>query len=184
MNINTSKIGAWWEDENNKVLKESANDEIPEGAVTYHSCFPLTVIEDVYAVHTPQQKLTCKHQRKYWKRDDSGLRKGFKSHMCMNCGCTQIRKRWQPWGRKWNKGTKITPLVSWRTAICNGEDVILGMVNSGDYTLEEAIGIYASSCERCTNVLAYKYTNGADGYAEHSEEWEKCNTVCDFCKDE
>lgn len=29
-----------------------------------------------------------------------------------------------------------------------------------------------------------KNLNGADGYAEHSEEWEKCNTKCDFCKSE
>ena len=25
--------------------------------------------------------------------------------------------------------------------------------------------------------------NGADGYPEYSEEWKKCNTICDFCND-
>ena len=64
------------------------------------------------------------------------------------------------------------------------EPVILAMANSGDYTLSEALAVYANCCERCANVLAYKYLNGADGYAEHSEEWEKCNTVCEFCEGE
>ena len=57
------------------------------------------------------------------------------------------------------------------------------MVNSGDFTLEQAIWVYANSCERCMNALCYKYLNGADGYPEYSEEWKKCNTFCDFCKD-
>lgn len=40
----------------------------------------------------------------------------------------------------------------------------------------------STACERCMNVLAYKYLNGADGYEEYSDEWKKCNTECDFCK--
>lgn len=87
-------------------------------------------------------------------------------------------------GRKWDEGTTLTRVISFNTTYGGGQDVILAMVNSGDYTLEEAISVYSSACERCMNVLAYKYTNGADGYAEHSEEWEKCNTECDFCKNE
>ena len=62
------------------------------------------------------------------------------------------------------------------------QDIIMAMVNSGDYTLSEALAVYADACERCANVLAYKYLNGKDGYPEFSEEWKKCNTVCDFCK--
>lgn len=64
------------------------------------------------------------------------------------------------------------------------EEVITAMVNSGDYTLSEAILLWARSCERCMNVLAYKYLNGKDGYPEYSEEWKKCNTVCRFCEEE
>lgn len=63
------------------------------------------------------------------------------------------------------------------------QDVIMAMVNSGDYTLSEALAVYADTCERCANVLSYKYLNGKDGYPEFSEEWKKCNTICDFCKD-
>ena len=76
-------------------------------------------------------------------------------------------------------------MIDFNTSIGGGnQDVIMAMVNSGDYTLPEALVVFASACERCMNVLAYKYLNGADGYAEHSEEWEKCNTKCDFCVDE
>jgi hypothetical protein len=63
------------------------------------------------------------------------------------------------------------------------EPIILAMANSGDYTLSEALCIYAHCCERCANVLAHKYLNGADGYPEFSDEWKKCGTVCEFCKD-
>ena len=61
---------------------------------------------------------------------------------------------------------------------------ILGMVNSGDYTLSEAIALLAECCERCSNALSYKYTDGKDGYPEYSEEWHRCNTVCDHCREE
>lgn len=64
------------------------------------------------------------------------------------------------------------------------EPVILAMANSGDYTLSEALAVYANACERCSNVLAYKYLNGADGYPEYSEEWKKCGTVCEYCAGE
>ena len=80
------------------------------------------------------------------------------------------------------KGGK--PDITWSTHIGGGnQDVILAMANSGDYTLAEAIALYASCCERCTNVLAYKYLNGKDGYEEYSDEWEKANTVCRYCKE-
>ena len=76
------------------------------------------------------------------------------------------------------------PDMTWSTHIGGGnQDVILAMANSGDYTLAEAIALYASCCERCTNVLAYKYLNGKDGYAEYSDEWKKCGTSCRYCKE-
>lgn len=62
------------------------------------------------------------------------------------------------------------------------QECIVAMVNSGDYTLSEAIYVYCNSCERCTNVLLYKYLDGAEGYPEFSEEWHKCNTECDWCR--
>lgn len=59
----------------------------------------------------------------------------------------------------------------------------VAMVNSGDYDLYEALAVLAQSCERCCNVLWNKYLPGVDGYAEYSEEWQKCNTVCEFCRE-
>ena len=63
----------------------------------------------------------------------------------------------------------------------NGK-LIIAMVNSGDYELDEALVIYANACERCMNVLWNKYLPEMDGYPEFSEEWKQCNTECDFCK--
>ena len=60
----------------------------------------------------------------------------------------------------------------------------VAMVNSGDYDLYDALGVLANACERCINVLWDKYLPGEDGYPEYSEEWKKCNTVCDFCREE
>ncbi len=77
------------------------------------------------------------------------------------------------------------PDITFSTHIGGGnQDVILAMANSGDYTLAEAMALYASCCERCINVLAYKYLDGKDGYAEYSDEWKDCNTVCRYCKEE
>ena len=77
------------------------------------------------------------------------------------------------------------PDITFSTHIGGGnQDVILAMANSGDYTLSEAIALYASCCERCMNVLAYKYLDGKDGYEEHSEKWKKCGTVCRYCEEE
>ena len=67
---------------------------------------------------------------------------------------------------------------------CAHQPAPLAMANSGDYTLGEAIIAYATACERCMNVLSYKYTDGKEGYEEFSDEWKKCRTVCDFCRHE
>lgn len=64
------------------------------------------------------------------------------------------------------------------------EELILAMANSGDYTLGEAIMLWSQCCERCMNVLAYKYLKGKDGYAEYSDEWKRCGTICEFCEGE
>jgi len=85
--------------------------------------------------------------------------------------------------RKYYKGSDR--LMTFTSFIGSGnEDVIMAMVNSGDYTLSEALAVWANACERCMNVLAYKYLNGTDGYEEYSEEWKRCPTECDFCKGE
>lgn len=49
------------------------------------------------------------------------------------------------------------------------------------HTLGDAIIITATSCERCINVLHYRYVTG-DGYAYGSPEWLRCPTECDYCR--
>lgn len=187
MKIDKTKLknGIWYEDENGNRIEHDENlVETPIGAHTYHSCFPLQITERIYTCHSKEEKEKCKHKRKFRKKGN-GLVKGYKGRICTACGCRQTRKWYQPWGKKWDCGASITPLIDFNTTIGGGnEDVVLAMANSGDYRLSEAITIFGNACERCMNVLAYKYLNGADGYEEYSEEWHKANTVCDFCKGE
>lgn len=184
MNIDLNKIKCiWYEDENGNVVEHNENSvEAPKGAYTYHSCFPLEITEHIYRVNSSEKKKMCQHPRKY-HRKDNGLIKGYKGRICSNCGCNQIRKWWQPYGRKWSDGSSITHLMDGHTTIGGGnQDVILAMANSGDFTLSEALFVWSNACERCMNVLAYKYLDGKDGYEEYSEEWKKANTVCKFCE--
>lgn len=80
-------------------------------------------------------------------------------------------------------GTKDKICSSETILSAAGDKLILAMVNSGKYTLSEALVILANACERCLNVLWDKYFPGEDGYPEYSEEWYNAGTVCDFCKD-
>lgn len=187
MNIDKAnlKIGIWYEDENgNRVEHNESLVEIPEGAKTYHTCIPLQITERIFVCHTDKEKGNCKHIRKFRKKD-YGLVKGYKGRICTACGCHQTRKWYQLWGRKWDFGSSITPLIDFHTTIGGGnQEVVLAMANSGDYSLPEAIVVFGNACERCMNVLAYKYLNGSDGYEEYSEEWQNANTECDFCRGE
>ena len=81
-------------------------------------------------------------------------------------------------------GSKDKVLTSSTTLSRSTGKLAVAMVNSGDYDLYEALAVLAQCCERCCNVLWNKYLPEEDGYPEYSEEWKKCNTVCDFCKEE
>lgn len=152
----------WYEDENGDIIPE-INEypcDPPQGAVTYHSMFPLEITEHVYSFNWyPERKI------------DKLLYK-----------IPAIRRYLD----KKHKNDKVFHhLANFNTTIGgDNQDVIMAMVNSGDYTLNEAIMLLANSCERCMNVLAYKYLNGKDGYPEYSEEWKKCNTICRFCEED
>lgn len=60
--------------------------------------------------------------------------------------------------------------------------LLVAMVNSGDYDLYEAMAVLARCCERCLNVIWNKYLPDVDGYPEFSREWYQANTVCEFCE--
>ena len=157
MKIDYSKLEKkhWFEDLNgNMVEKEDPN------ACIYRRCFPLELHDQIYEYcYHPKNsiiKFLCRKSRKFYEWISKGKEKTFK----------QIMDGTISFGGKWS------------------QDCIVAMVNSGEFTLEQAIWVYANSCERCMNVLLHKYLNGTDGYEEYSEEWKNCRTECDFCKDE
>lgn len=155
MNINLDEYKPFWFE-----LEDGTKvDELPkdyDGYASYWSAFPCRFIESVdnYVYHP----------KKWYEKL-----------------LVRIFPRLQ---RKWNltKQRTFRYAFAFETTYNAVSDVIVAMVNSGDYTLEQAIWICAKSCERCMNVLSDKYCH-RDGYAEFSDEWKKCNTVCDFCKD-
>ena len=186
------KIGIWYEDHDGNMIGRPSDmviDEIHENAETYHMLFPLEVREEVGEIVDIDK---CKHKRKYRKKD-TGLVDGLHGIVCNRCHSYKLAKWYIPlWLKKWvtpyssmsTKGPKKTHThIFTGCTYLNDEKLILAMANSGDYTLKESIAILAQCCERCHNVLAYKYLKGEDGYPEYSDEWKKCNTHCDFCKD-
>ncbi len=140
-------------------FEDEHGNEVSEdnpNACYYRRCFPLELhqVIDEYCYHpkNPIIKFFCRKSRRFDKWISKGKQKTFRTIL----DCT--------------------------TTYGSGQECIVAMVNSGDYTLGQAIWIYANACERCMNVLLYKYLDGKDGYAEFSEEWKKANTECGFCK--
>ena len=158
----------WFEDADGNEIVCNENEDKTEvikrkykdsEVVYYRRCFPLELHDyiDEYCYHpeNPIIKFLCRKSKLFYKWISNGKPRTFKTILD---GTTTF-------GGKWS------------------QDCIVAMVNSGDFTLEQAIWVYANSCERCMNSLLYKYLNGADGYPEYSEEWQKCGTVCAFCTD-
>ena len=184
MNIQKSMLKTmWYEDKDGNQIECDDRDCVcPDGADYYVTRWPLEVRE----VHSRFIKRVdvdrCKHKRKWIKRT-GGWVDGIKGRECQHCNGTQLRKTWQPWGRKWDaEGSREIFVGS--THIGGNGKLLVAMANSGDYTLTEAILAYSMACERCMNVLWNRYLPGEDGYAEYSEEWKKCGTSCQFCRDE
>lgn len=134
---------------------KEVSSESPD-ACYYRHCFPMEIhqILDEYCYHptNPIVKFLCQKSHRFYKWISKGKPKTFRT--ILDCTST--------YG--------------------GGQDAIVAMVNSGDFTLEQAIWVWANSCERCMNALTYKYLDGKDGYEEYSDEWKKCNTECGFCK--
>lgn len=161
------KRGHWFEDTDGNVY-DAMSDKLPKGIdyFVYKSVFPCEYKEDitVFTYH-PEHR-----------NEENSF---YQAMLHFRWFYKWMQKRMKKRGD--NKTFKL--IGSCNTTYNDGE-LILAMCNSGDYTLEEAIYIHTHSCERCLNVLSYKYLDKKDGYAEHSEEWEKCNTVCKFCENE
>lgn len=163
MKIDYTKLNkkSWYEDENGNEIPCSEGAVKPnfeEGQVVYYRHhFPLEIHDyiDEYCYHpeNPIIKFLCKRSRRFYKWISKGKPRTFRT--IMDC----------------------------RTTFGSGQDCIVAMVNSGDFTLEQAIWVYANACERCMNALCFKYLDGKEGYPEFSEKWKNCNTICDFCNE-
>ena len=166
MNIDFTKLERhhWFEDEDGNIY--GAMEELPDkDYFTYHVIEPCVYTEsiDTFTCHPEYfHKNNPFYQALLWF-------KPFRKLML------KIHRKDKTFKRLINSNSHFGSKFS--------QDCIVAMVNSGDYTLEQAIYVYCNSCERCMNALLYKYLNGADGYPEYSEEWRKCNTECDWCKD-
>ena len=166
----------WYEDRHGNVY-----DEPTKGAEYMYVRHPLEVTTTCYTPVDQDIVNKCKHPKRYIART-FGWIDGIKGRECKLCGGTQVRKTYQLWGSKW-KASGSRKLFSGTTSLGTG-DIVLAMANSGDYTLEEAILTKSIACERCGNALAYKYTDGKEGYAEDSENYIKSGTRCKFCEPE
>ena len=182
MKINKEDLKTlWYEDENgNKLEHVEFSCEAPENAKYFASRFPCEVHEKHYKIIKQSDVDKCNHPRKYIV-PTYGWVDGIVGRECKVCHGTQTKKKGilHRWGKKWDGGSSKETIAFISTY---SEDLVLAMANSGDYTLSESIIIAAMSCERCMNALAYKY--GLNwGYEEYSEEWQKCGTLCEFCRE-
>lgn len=146
----------WFEDENGNKYDEILNEN-SHGVFTYHTDWSCQVSEsiDEFCYHPKNwfMKLLCRN-KKIFRFFNQRKDRTFKHLLTFNT----------TFGSKW------------------AQECIVAMVNSGDFTLDDAIWVFTHSCERCMNVLLYKYLNGSDGYQEGSREWTRANTQCEFCK--
>lgn len=164
MNIDKTKFRkTWWEDRYSNII-----DTVDEHGVSwpvkdkaedcfYHSCFPCQITENIdhYGYHP------------------KGIDKLLIKLPIVN---KRVKKR---------IGKTFQHIYSMNTTLCHlSQQTVVAMVNSGDYTLDEALYVMANACERCSNVLDRKYLGEEYGYEEFSEDWKKVNTVCDFCMEE
>lgn len=169
MNINLSKLkmNSWFEDKDGNIYPNQPGINLTDDWYTYHVVEALTYTEsmDSYTYH-PEHL----HEHNSF----------YQAMLHFKWFYNWMYKRMKKRGDAKTFKRICTP----HTHIGRGNgDIIVAMVNQGDYTLDEAIYVWGTSCERCCNVLAYKYLDGKDGYAEYSDEWKKCNTVCEYCKD-
>lgn len=161
MNIDLTKFrNCWWEDSNGNILETNLEiAECPDGDENFYffRCFPCRVTTEAsrYGYHPKGiNKLLIKVPF-IKKYIKKKIGKTFK--FSLSCDTT---------------------LTSADTQKC-----VVAMVNSGDYTLEQAMWVCANACERCINALINKYL-GDGGYDEYSDEWCKSKTRCDFCRTE
>lgn len=161
------KMFSWFEDEEGNIYENTPSIGLPD-----KECFTYHVVDP--CVYHHEIDTYCCHPE--YLHENNKLYQALLHFKWF--------RRWMK--KKHRKEKTFKRMVTFNTGFRSdfSQRCIVAMVNSGDYTLAEAIYVYCNACERCMNVLLYKYLNGEDGYEEYSEEWKKCNTECDWCRGE
>lgn len=123
MNIDLKKLEKthWFEDENgNEIASEEVDRLIRPGnkAIFYRHSFPLEIHDyiDEYCYHpkNPIIKFLCRKSQRFYNWISVGKERTFKT------------------------------ILDGRTTYGSGQDCIVAMVNSGDFTLKQAILVYTN----------------------------------------
>lgn len=187
----------WYEnDKGQKFIPDFTVDypgDVPKGFIYQHSKFS--------DLHFELKKITqqddvdnCSHNKSNIV-PTYGWIVGIEGRKCNICNGSQTKNVTDSWPEKWNAHGSISVMVG-----NNGYHgpLVIAMVNPylkqwlkalkrnklklpKKYNLHDAIRIAADSCERCLNVLLYRYGID-DGYLEQSDEWYRAGTSCDFCE--
>lgn len=197
MIIDTSKLHTLW--------RENADGDVwtypdgacpgsePKGFIYQHSIFPNHLQHTCLRSVLSTEVETCDHDPEFIKRT-GGWIDGVKGRECMKCNGTQVINEDEEWPEKWDANGSRRVFegsngysVELALAMCRPsfkERLVAasrGFFRLKTYPLDVAIRIAADNCERCMNVLLYKYGQN-DGYREFSEEWHRCGTTCHFCE--
>jgi hypothetical protein len=182
-------VNIWYENEDGEKWfqdpEEQGLPDPPRGFCYQFSRFSNILRESSLYIVPNEKVRDCMHPKKEI-RPTGGWVEGSVGRECKLCGGTQVKEWQEEWESEWDSGS-CHPHIGFESSWSS--DAVLAIANSGDYSLGDAIIIYATSCERCMNVLchtykvpSYKDKNVIDGYAEGSEEWLKCGTSCRFCE--
>jgi hypothetical protein len=192
MNIDESKMESLWlENEKGEVSYDVVDP--PEGFIYQHSKFPCTLNHNVLRAIVPKEVGSCDHPIEDIRKT-YGWIDGIEGRRCARCGGTQTKKTTEDWPENWDASGSVS-LISGSSSYPKNLVLALtrptlkerlislgrGFVRLKTYDLDKAIRIAADSCERCLNVLLYKYGQN-DGYKEFSDEWHRCGTECQFCE--
>lgn len=195
MNIEAGNLHTlWYSNSDGEVFHPENPADVPEGFCYQHSRFPTTVSETILEIIQQEDVEQCEHPE-----DDVhatyGWIEGTYGRRCRRCYGSQLRHEGEPWPDKWDShGSRelVRGNSSWPSSLVLAMsrptlwERTKSFLRTGRlprlYSLDKAIIIASSNCERCMNSLAYEY--GLNwGYKEYSDEWVRCNTCCEFCKE-
>ncbi len=186
----------WWENEEGARfypdLKNPYANEAPKGYVFQVSRFPKVLRTTWLRSVVPEEVAACPHDVEF-VQPTYGWIDGVEGRECKKCHGIQTRKVGEPWPGIWDAtGAReyMSSESSWSV------DLVLAMTRPTHEELKKAIDRYgspgrmislddaiivgASTCERCLNALLYRY-GCEDGYPRNSKEWDECPTECEFC---